>query len=916
MTPPLVFRLRFLLRASKAIRLHAHHGPTIYALIAAALGRSTASAAGIPEDMWLDAPEQGRTSIRPNGTYAFGCTLLAASLEDARERLHQLESGLRDLGEFGVADGPKWGGNFQVDAIEDLVAGQWWESPARLMPIPAQAFDSETATLAGRAQLTLRFLSPLRCERGDRSKETGHGFFDRDHFDADSFLRRLTSRLERLGFLERGGLRPANLSLAANRLVWIDMSYGPTGRRKVTGGAVGRVTLSGITPDAARVLALGQYVRAGEGTKFGFGRYRIEELGAERAVCRRSASILELIQHGGNLARTAEAFGVPAAGLVAAVERLRRGDYRPAPAHRLKIARADGSPRQLAVPSRLDRALQRLILDAIAPGLDLFFEESSLAFRRGLGRERAAQEVRRAYRDGFVYALKSDLYHFFDTVEHSELKARLEAYLGDDEIVKAVMNWVAAAAPEPEHGLPTGSPLSPVLGNLLLDQFDEQIAAHGGRLVRYADDFLILTRSAEEASAMHERARLEAESLRLTLNEDKTAVLDLGESFHFLGYRFAALDEGWTIDAVPPEPGRLGDLGWEEASRDPPRANRLLPGETAEGEFGPDGTVILGPGLESLHRQQNYLIPVRPGEEIVDGIALESISELIMLGEPMIGPGVISGLAERNAVAVFADEAGRLLGAFHSTEGTADPDVIAAQVRAYQQPEFRLAVARRLTAAKLRNYAVVADAFPARGTDSTAAALRELADRCAECQNLDELRGREGAGAARWYGSLNARLPRGFSFSKRIAPEAADPVNVLLNIAQTHLFRIAGHAARAAGLLPGLGLFHERRAGFDALAADLQEPFRHLMDRVVLESLGWLLPSDFRPGNSARFPLAMRPRAARDFTAAIARQLAWPCKARDALEARPYRDQLVALVKSLRRCLLDSSATLTVLEHP
>src|SRR5262249_59106429 len=121
---------------------------------------------------------------------------------------------------------------------------------------------------------------------------------------------------------------------------------------------------------------------------------------------------------------------------------------------------------------------------------------------------------------------RSDFHRFFDSIDHGLLRQRLDAYLADDRLVELIMLWVTSGAIQPGRGLPTGSVLSPLLANLFLDQFDEHVVGEGARLVRYADDFLLLFRDETQAKAVYEDAYREAEQLRLTLNEEKTHLLD------------------------------------------------------------------------------------------------------------------------------------------------------------------------------------------------------------------------------------------------------------------------------------------------------------------------------------------------------------------------------------------------------
>jgi CRISPR-associated protein Cas1 len=167
-----------------------------------------------------------------------------------------------------------------------------------------------------------------------------------------------------------------------------------------------------------------------------------------------------------------------------------------------------------------------------------------------------------------------------------------------------------------------------------------------------------------------------------------------------------------------------------------------------------------------------------------------------------------------------------------------------------------------------------------------------------------------------WYKQLGRRLGSGFSFTRRTAPDAHDPVNVLLNIAHTLLYRHMILAARAAGLSPALGIFHVSDGRFASLAGDLQEPFRHLMERAVIEATCRLRPQHFRTVLDGPFALTLEWQAARQFQAILQRLLRTQVVARGQTEPRSYREQFLVQARSLRRHLLNSTQPFEAFVHP
>lgn len=907
--PLAVFRVRVELEATAPVKLHSFHGPAAYALLAAAHGRGRSTQPALPDGLMPDVPEQCRVRVDAGERYALGFTLLAPTPAAAGEVVRPLLDGLRAVGESAGPNRPAWGGNFRVAAVEDLVAGTPFADA--LTPLDPARFDQETAALADRPRLTLRFLSPLRAARPKSRITSGHGFVDRHFFDPHGLLVRQWQRHVTLGHAAGDPPPTGGVTVADNRLVWLDVSYGFAANRTRLGGSAGRVVLENVPAEWRRVLVLGQYLRAGLATRFGLGRYRIEELGPEPHPCRRAVGLIDLALGTPAIDRAADKADLAPGRLRRLADELRTGTYQPAPAATFELPTDGGTPRRVAVTPAADRALQRAVHDGLAAGLDPLFEDASLAYRKGLSRHRAAKAVAALFADGYRWAVRADVHRFFDSVEHGELEHRLAAYLADDAAVSRLMTWVRAAAPFPGRGLPTGSPLSPLLANLFLDGFDEAVAADGGRLVRYADDFLVLTRDREEAERMLAAAGRAAADLELRLNDAKTRLLHLKEPFDFLGFRFAHR-ERW--EAHPAGGVRaVEDLGWQEARPSPVGVPAVhLPGEL-DGPADDGGTLIVGPGRYPVRLADGRLTTGDGGP----AARLDELDAVFLLGDPDLSAGAVRALAGRGIPVVLADERLREPVVLVAETGHEDSAAVAGQLRLAADEPARLRLARELVAAKLRNYAALADALPPRRTAADLpAGLRALADRAAAAPGFDELLGLEGTGARRWYESLPGRLPPGWHFPGRRAPAADDPVNVLLNTGYTFLHRWAHLAARAAGLLPTVGLLHRPRPGHAALASDLQEPFRHLIDRTVLELLPRLKRSDFRDTPAGRFRLTILPHAAQQITAALAVALRRGVALGPTDEPKSYRRHLIALARGLRRTLAEPGTPWPVFTHP
>lgn len=168
----------------------------------------------------------------------------------------------------------------------------------------------------------------------------------------------------------------------------------------------------------------------------------------------------------------------------------------------------------------------------------------SHGFRPGRSQITASHEIQAAWRAGYHWVYESDLKDFFDSVNLSHLKDRLNAiYLGDP-IVDRIIDWMKASVKydgktiDRQNGLPQSSPLSPLMANLMLDDFDNDMKAAGFYLTRFADDFIVLCKDPDEAKKAEQAALKSLQEHGLELHPDKTKITALEEGFKYLGYLF------------------------------------------------------------------------------------------------------------------------------------------------------------------------------------------------------------------------------------------------------------------------------------------------------------------------------------------------------------------------------------------
>ncbi|MBR6433793.1 MAG: group II intron reverse transcriptase/maturase [Bacteroides sp.] len=268
-----------------------------------------------------------------------------------------------------------------------------------------------------------------------------------------------------------------------------------------------------------------------------------------------------------------------------------QGKYKPDPVRRKEIPKPDGGVRKLGIPSVKDRIVQQGVAQILTPIYEPLFSDGSYGYRPGRSAQDAIRRILEYGKQGYEWAVLLDLSKYFDTLNHEKLLIFLRREISDERVIQLIKRFLKSGVMEngvvmpTEEGSPQGGPLSPLLANIYLNEFDQEYGGRGVPVIRYADDIVILCKSERAAGRLLEsNIRYLEDKLKLKVNRDKSHIAKLNaiKNFKYLGFAFGKGKDGLFIRVHKKALNKAKEKLRELTKRNQGRNVKVVMGKTKE----------------------------------------------------------------------------------------------------------------------------------------------------------------------------------------------------------------------------------------------------------------------------------------------------------------------------------------------
>ena len=685
----------------------------------------------------------------------------------------------------------------------------------------------------GQREICLEFMTPYSFKQ-QKGKH-------RDYIDKETFIKHLESRFTRLFgedikyFSEKDDFE----IITYWNYTQIDKRQSTSGSDHVIGGFVGKLYIKGQFQDLWPFLLMGQELHLSTKIAYGYGYYKLREnslgyfseffpnrqsmMGVLEEILEEYDSPLDYKDDNISFPFDQEEF------VDGVYESLKNGTYEFSPSKAFSIKKEDKSQRIVEQLCFRDNFVNKYILKNLSKVLDKFFEEESIGFRKGVSREKALELFKENVTSGYEYVIESDIEDFFPNILHQKLFELLDFYLPEkDKVFKSLIESSIKSSYvyngeiiERKEGLSQGNPLSPLLANLYLDSFDEFIKEIDEKIIRFADDFIIMTRTYKDALLALDYADEYLDELGLDLKEEKTRIVNIEDGFSFLGMNF--------------------------------HPSSLEPEE-----------IVINPYKKPLYITDEFIYIALNGDsiniyrngKIQNTIPIRRISEIILMNKSIISTSLLKRLNDFEIPVTITQATGYYT-------ATVKPDN-----KKYYEISYKhnlqynslsklevFAIAREFALSKLMRYKKMLESNYSKENYKLILQYDEALLEINQVSSIEGVRGKEGIMAKRTFAGLNNLIHnKDFHIKKRVREEA-DLINSALNFGYYLLFTRINTLLRAEGFNPYLGYLHSSQNNYESLVCDFQELFRAEIDLIIIKMInrGIITKDSFVHGKNGHY---------------------------------------------------------------